>query len=131
MRRLDVRFHVRFLCDMRREACSLGGCEETFPIKYREQHEKLDCRSTETRNLILKRAEELNSMISCELCSLSLRARLLNHHNLNECMFREIKCKYPDCSMIFQAREESSHYKYACKSKEIKFKYELISKGLM
>ena len=68
-------------------------------------------------------------MISCELCSLSLRARHLNHHNLNECMFREIKCKYPDCSMIFQAREESSHYKYACKSKEIKFKYELISRA--
>ena len=129
LRRMDVRHHVRFTCEMRRVICTKEGCKEIYPIKFREQHERFECAISEKRDTIISRALELNSPIVCELCSLPVRARALEKHHASECMFRKIECKYKDCAEEILARDEEDHYKFDCCSREIQIKYELIARA--
>ena len=36
LRKMDLRFHLRFLCDMRRVTCRHDGCDEVYPLRFQE-----------------------------------------------------------------------------------------------
>ena len=50
---VEVRFHVRFVCQRRMVSCRFDFCHATFPIGQRTEHERSDCQQMFARRSIL------------------------------------------------------------------------------
>ena len=50
---VEVRFHVRFVCQRRMVSCRFDFCHATFPIGQRSEHERSDCQQMFARRNIL------------------------------------------------------------------------------
>ncbi len=57
---MDLRFHLHFLCGMRRMTCRHDGCSEVFPVAQQDEHERNECALKDKRDEILAKAAELN-----------------------------------------------------------------------
>lgn len=59
VKKIAVRFHVRFECERRYVTCYYEGCNMIFPLNERENHERNECFISKQRSLLLQEVSDL------------------------------------------------------------------------
>jgi len=130
---VEVRFHVRFVCQRRMVSCRFDFCHATFPIGQRSEHERSDCQQMFARRSILSQAELAMTLFPCTLCSENVPQRDMAVHQLNECPHRLVACRYLDCGLgrvpSIQAHLLQHHLRFECDSPSRKERFMLVERA--
>ena len=130
VKKMDLKFHKRFLCPNRRISCRFSEfCQMNYFAHAQSQHERNECQRLDVRNSYLDASELKNATELCELCAEPVRVRDLDEHNKNLCPFRTVPCQYADCKDLICANQLKHHLKLECKSRELKRTTMLINRA--
>ena len=130
VRKIDIRFHRRFLCSKRRIKCRFSDyCDMSYFFCDQENHEKNECDRLIKLNSLLDTVEIKNTLIACEQCGDKVRSRDMTEHMALDCPFRLVHCEQEDCDVRVQANLMNNHLKFSCQSKMLRRTSLLISRA--
>lgn len=130
VKKMDLKFHQRYICRNRRIQCRFTDfCQMSYSAYSQEQHEKYECQRLDARNSFLEASDMKNALELCEMCAEPVRVRDLDEHNKQHCPFRKVPCLYADCHDPVFANQLKYHLKFDCRSKELKRTTMLVSRA--
>ena len=130
VKKMDLKFHKRYLCRNRRVVCRFTqDCQMSYFAHSQKQHEDHECQRLDSRSEFLEAAELKNVLEHCELCAEKVRVRDMDDHIKDICSFRIIPCVYGDCKDPISANQLKHHLKFECRSKKLKRITLLVAKA--
>ena len=120
VRKIDLRFHKKFMCSRRRVKCRYAGyCDMSYFLCDQEYHEQTECDRLIKLRSLMDTIELKNALDICQQCAEPIRVREMNEHLASDCPFRLIACEHPDCPVKVPANQMKQHLKFSCQSKEL------------
>ena len=129
VRKVDMRFHLKFECSRRRIECRHHWCTATFFAEELQEHERSGCALVVARDRILEKAADTMTVLQCSDCSAKIQARNMMRHMEQSCPYRKVRCPHPDCQEEFPAHQKRWHISYECRSEAVARKKWLIQRA--